>query len=148
MICPKCKKEVSDNVNLCPSCGAVLKEKQKVDENEKKENNNKALNSKGITSAIFAVLGILVIYGYRAWLGGLIYVFAASISIITLKDLYADFKENSLSGFIVKCFKSDNIGEKIMIFIALLLPIIVIISAYRWITVDTVRQVNDWFSMF
>lgn len=35
MICPKCKKEISDKVSICPRCGSVIEKKKLVRKNIK-----------------------------------------------------------------------------------------------------------------
>lgn len=94
---------------------------------------------------IIAVLGIIILFAYRAWLGGLIYILGAALSIADLRKQYENDDKISVGDFIKKCLLGKNIGNKIMMVIAILLPIVVVVATFRWIVVDTIREVDAWF---
>lgn len=53
MICPKCKKEISDKLSICPRCGSVV-DKVKADVNAIKKDSNSIKKEKVIKSKIDA----------------------------------------------------------------------------------------------
>lgn len=65
--CPKCGKEVMDNINVCTACGAKITEsKVKV---EKKE----AAPAYGVITGVLAIAGIYLIANVWSLLGALVY---------------------------------------------------------------------------
>lgn len=46
----------------------------------------------------------------------------------------------------MSCLKGKDIWNKILAIIIVLIPILVIFSTYRWIVVDTAREVDSMMS--
>lgn len=141
-VCPKCGKEIPANAELCPSCGTRVKEKKTIaaPPPEEKKSSRKIT---ALMSLAIAILGIIVIFAYRAWLGGLIYLAAGGISLMALKS---DFEANdsaSLPSYVMSCIKGKDIWNKIIAIVVALIPIVVIFATYRWISVDTAREVDE-----
>lgn len=141
--CPQCGNEVPRNADLCVSCGARVKQPTKNSEQPMQvEKNNITF---ALVTGIICIFGVIVLYAYRAWLGGLIYGFGALLAIVALKKAYENDDKISAWDYIKQCFTGKDIGKKIMIVVSVLLLIVEIIATYRWIVVDTIRQVESLF---
>lgn len=63
--------------------------------------------------------------------------------------LNSDYEANhspSLPSYIMSCLKGKDLWNKILAIIIVLIPILVIFSTYRWIVVDTAREVDSMMS--
>ena len=141
--CPKCGKPVSDTLELCPNCGYRIKEHiVPVSKNEKKSGPSK---NTGYIVAVIAIIGVILMFAFRAWLGGLIYFVAALISWNTLNGEYEANKSSSLPEYVLSCVREGDVPRKIMGLVLLLLPLVVVIASHRWIVVDTQRSVDAMF---
>ena len=107
---------------------------------------NKKNREKRLVYLAIALVGIIVIFAYRAWLGGLIYLVAGGLSIMALNSDYEANHSPSLPSYIMSCLKGKDIWNKILAIIIVLIPILVIFSTYRWIVVDTAREVDSMMS--
>lgn len=133
------------NAELCTSCGTRVKERKPVATKNAEEKTNSRQTTALICLAI-AVIGIIVIFAYRAWLGGLIYLIAGGIAAMTLKSDYEANDSSSLPSYVMTCIKEKDIWNKIIAIIVVIIPIVVIIATYRWIVVDTERIANDIYN--
>ena len=86
-ICPKCGKEIPNDVELCPSCGTRVREKKPIATQSTTEQ-EKSRKTSALVYLAIALVGIIVIFAYRAWLGGLIYLVAGGLSIMALNSDY------------------------------------------------------------
>ncbi|MGN0620635.1 MAG: hypothetical protein ACI4I9_02105 [Porcipelethomonas sp.] len=118
-------------------------------------NKNKII---GIVSILIAVIGIVIIFAYRAWLGGIIYLVAGIIADFALRASlkekngaeYPNYvlamlseKKISMPKYVKDGLKSKDIIEKILSFMIVVLPVVIIACVILWITWDTSRQVDD-----
>ena len=67
-------------------------------------------------------------------------------SIMALNSDYEANHSPSLPSYIMSCLKGKDIWNKILAIIIVLIPILVIFSTYRWIVVDTAREVDSMMS--
>ncbi len=139
MKCTKCGKETK--LNVCPSCGTKLI-KVELNDNDIKKNNS----TYEITLTVIAIIGIIIMYAYRAWLGGPIFLIAAYLAFVLLKEQYNSKKMNSVADYIKYVFKEETITRKIVCAVVMIAPVILVIATYRWIVVDTQRMVDSMFS--
>lgn len=144
MICPNCKNEVSAEADICPLCGANLKGKTNTPKTGFSLDSNNL--KKGIIVLALAVVGIIVMLAFRAWLGVPIYTIAAVIAIMHLRS-EAEANGGALGDFIKDCLKNGDIGLKLMTVVVMLLPVVLIVGTIFYIYVDTERRVNAMFSM-
>lgn len=118
-------------------------------------NKNKII---GIASILAAIAGIIVVFAYRAWLGGAIFLLAGIIADIALRaslkertgEEYPNYvlaliseKKVTMPKYVKDGLKSKDIIEKILSVIVTLLPVVIIVCVILWITWDTHRQVDD-----
>ncbi|MGN0585297.1 MAG: hypothetical protein ACI4JD_07565 [Ruminococcus sp.] len=118
----------------------------------------KKSNVIGIVSILVAVVSIIVIIAYRAWLGGIIYLAAGIIADFALRaslkektgEEYPNYvlaliseKKITLPKYIKDGMKSADIIEKILSYMIILLPVVIVVCIVLWITWDTSRQVDD-----
>lgn len=118
-------------------------------------NKNKII---GVASILVAIVGIIVIFVYRAWLGGAIFLLAGIIADIALRaslkertgEEYPNYvlaliseKKVTMPKYVKDGLKSKDIIEKILSVIVTLLPVVIIVCVILWITWDTHRQVDD-----
>lgn len=144
IVCPKCGKEIPSNAELCISCGTRVKEKTVTTKNTEKTTSSR--QTIALICLVIAVVGIIVLFAYRAWLGGLIYLAASGISFMTLNGDYEANNSLSLPSYVMTCIKGKDIWNKIIALIVVIIPIVLMIASYRWIVVDTARQVEDIMS--
>ncbi|MGN0613419.1 MAG: hypothetical protein ACI4JB_05915 [Porcipelethomonas sp.] len=112
----------------------------------------------GIVSILIAVVSIIVIFAYRAWLGGIIYLVAGIIADFALRaslkektgEEYPNYvlaliseKKITMPKYVKDGLKSEDIIEKILSFMIIVLPVVIIVCIILWITWDTHRQVDD-----
>lgn len=113
-----------------------------------------------IIALIGAVVGIIVMFAYRAWLGGLIYIAAAMVADYLLRSCLKDENGKNAQNFVFQYifdrdfsvpeyvsggFKSKYIIKKIISAIVTLLPLVVLVATIMWIFVDTNREVDEAF---
>lgn len=118
-------------------------------------------NIVGIVSILIAVVSIIVIFAYRAWLGGAIYLVAGIIADFALRaslkektgEEYPNYvlaliseKKVTMPKYVKDGFKSDNIIEKILSFMVIVLPVVIVVCVILWITWDTNRQVDEIYN--
>ena len=111
-----------------------------------KKQQEKQDKTKGIITLIIAIIGILVLFKVRAILGGIIYLVAFGFGLYMLKSKVDYSATFSISYFIKNIRKENFWTEGIYTIIVVLLPLIVCITIYRWIVVDTVRDVNNLYN--
>lgn len=141
--CPNCQNEMPADANLCPYCGTNMN----GNINNTPTNNIKSDSGnlkRGLLVTALAVLGIIIMFAFRAWLGIPIYLVAFFIAAMQIKNEY-EAEGGALDEFIKDCIKNKDIGTKLMMIIVLILPIVLIIGTYRWIVTDTYRDVDAWF---
>lgn len=118
-------------------------------------NKNKII---GIASILVAVVGIVIVFAYRAWLGGAIFLVAGIIADFALRaslkektgEEYPNYvlaliseKKITMPKYVKDGLKSKDIIEKVLSLIIVALPVVVIVCVILWITWDTHRQVDD-----
>lgn len=118
-------------------------------------------NIVGIVSILIAVVSIIVIFAYRAWLGGAIYLVAGIIADFALRaslkektgEEYPNYvlaliseKKVTMPKYVKDGLKSDNIIEKILSFMVIVLPVVIVVCVILWITWDTNRQVDEIYN--
>lgn len=118
-------------------------------------NKNKII---GIVSILIAVIIIIVVFAYRAWLGGAIYLVAGIVADFALRaslkektgEEYPNYflaliteKKVSTPKYVKDGFKSKNIIDKVLSLIIIALPVVIIVCVILWITWDTNRQVDN-----
>ena len=121
-ICPKCKGNVADGLNVCTHCGAVITPqaaKPKKKDSTEVKRDNQAI---AITSVIITLVGIFIMFEVSALVGMIIYLIAFALS-----------KEN---------FK----GMGLMFLVVAILPLMAVIGSYRWIVTDTYREVESMYN--
>lgn len=115
----------------------------------------------GIASILIAVIGIVIIFAYRAWLGGAIYLVAGIMADIALRgslkertgEEYPNYvlamiseKKIALPKYVKDGMKNSDIVEKILSIMIVMLPVVIIACVILWITWDTSRTVDDIYS--
>lgn len=115
----------------------------------------------GIASVLIAVIGIIVVFTYRAWLGGIIYLVAGIMADIALRgslkertgEEYPNYvlammseKKIALPKYVKDGMKNSDIVEKILSIMIVMLPVVIIACIILWITWDTSRTVDDIYS--
>lgn len=118
-------------------------------------NKNKII---GIVSILIAVISIIVVFAYRAWLGGAIYLVAGIVADFALRaslkektgEEYPNYvlaliteKKVSTPKYVKDGFKSKNIIDKVLSLMIIALPVVIIVCVILWITWDTNRQVDN-----
>ena len=121
-------------------------------------NKNKLI---GIVSILIAVIGIIIIFAYRAWLGGAIYLVAGIIADFALRgslkertgEEYPNYvlamiseKKIALPKYVKDGMKNNDIVEKVLSVMIVILPVVIIACIILWITWDTSRTVDDIYS--
>ncbi|MBE6846136.1 MAG: hypothetical protein E7508_10650 [Ruminococcus sp.] len=121
-------------------------------------NKNKII---GLVSILAAIIGIIVIFTYRAWLGGVIYLVAGIMADIALRgslkertgEEYPNYvlammseKKIALPKYVKDGMKNSDIVEKILSIMIVMLPVVIIVCVILWITWDTSRTVDDIYS--
>lgn len=110
---------------------------------QKQESQDK---SKGIIALVIAIIGIIVLFKVSAILGGIVYLISFGFSLYVLKSK-VDYSATFSIMYFLKNIKKDNFWtEGIFTIIVALIPLIVCIAIYRWIVVDTVREVNSIYN--
>ena len=96
----------------------------------------------GIVTVVFTIISLIVLFNVSALIGGFLYLLAFAFSLHQLKSKVGYEESFSIMSF-VKNISKDNFWEEgIFTIIVILIPLIVIIATYRWIFVDTAREVN------
>lgn len=139
--CPNCQNEVPVDSNLCPYCGTNMNSNINTPDNKSVDNGN---IKRGLLVALLAIIGIVVMFAFRAWLGVPIYLVAFFIAAMQLRKEY-EAEGGTLGEFIKDCIKNKDIGTKLMTVTVLILPIVLIIGAYRWIITDSYRDAGLWY---
>ena len=137
--CPTCQNEIPSDANVCTFCGTKLTneaspQKGKIDFGD--DNTKKA-----ILSAIIAVIGIIVMFAYRAWLGVPIYLVGFLIAVMQLRGDF-EAEGGSLVEFIKDRLKNGDIGTKILTAVVAILPFVLIVGIIWYIVVDSFRDVG------
>lgn len=84
-------------------------------------------------------------YGVSAILGGVVYLLAFGISLMELRSKVAFEETFSIIYFIKNIRKDTLFTKRVLTIIVAALPLIAVIVTYRWIAVDTVREVDSLF---
>lgn len=105
-------------------------------------------NYKAIGVTVIFIVSMLLLFNVSAIIGGLVYLLAFGISLRELKGKVAYGESFSIMKFIKNIKKDTLLTEGIFTIIVAVLPLIVIIALYRWIVVDTAREVDALFDMF
>ena len=118
-------------------------------------NRNKMM---GVVSILVAVISIIVILTYRAWLGGIIYLvaplFADYVLRVNLKEKtgeeYPNYvvaliteKKVTAPKYVSEGMKSSDIIEKIQALMIAVLPVVIVVCVILWITWDTNRTMDE-----
>ena len=106
-ICPKCKGNVADGLNVCTHCGAVITPqaaKPKKKDSTEVKRDNQAI---AITSVIITLVGIFIMFEVSALVGMIIYLIAFALSFNELrKD--PEFRPETIVPFAKKCLSKEN----------------------------------------
>lgn len=83
IVCPECKREVSDQANTCPNCGYVLKKTSKP---KIRESSLSSVETSPGVGAGYIVLGVLAIIGGCFLLAVIVGIFAiiGGVGLISL----------------------------------------------------------------
>lgn len=103
---------------------------------------------KSIGVIVIFIMAMLLLFKVSAVIGGIVYLLAFGISLKELKGKVAYAESFSIMKFIKNIKKDTLLTEGVFTIIVAVLPLIVIIALYRWIVVDTVREVDALFDMF
>ncbi len=140
--CPNCQNEMPADANLCPYCGTNMNSNiNNTPDNKPKLDSGNI--KRGLLVALLAVLSIVIMFAYRAWLGIPIYLVAFFIAVMQIRNEY-EAEGGALDEFIKDCIKNKDIGTKLMMIVVLILPVVLIIGTYRWIFTDTYRDAGLW----
>lgn len=141
--CPNCKNEMPVDANLCPYCGTNMNGNinRNINTTNYKINLGNDSTKRGLLVALLAVIGIIVMFAYRAWLGIPIYLVAFFIAVMQIRNEY-EAEGGALDEFIKDCIKNKDLGTKMMTVTVLIAPIVLIVGAVCWIYLDTSRQVD------
>lgn len=145
-ICPKCKGNVADGLNVCTHCGAVITPqaaKPKKKDSTEVKRDNQAI---AITSVIITLVGIFIMFEVSALVGMIIYLIAFALSFNELrKD--SEFRPETIVPFAKKCLSKENFkGMGLMFLVVAILPLMAVIGSYRWIVTDTYREVESMYN--
>ena len=145
-ICPKCKGNVADGLNVCTHCGAVITPqaaKPKKKDSTEVKRDNQAI---AITSVIITLVGIFIMFEVSALVGMIIYLIAFALSFNELrKD--PEYRPETIVPFAKKCLSKENFkGMGLMFLVVAILPLMAVIGSYRWIVTDTYREVESMYN--
>lgn len=145
-ICPKCKGNVADGLNVCTHCGAVITPqaaKPKKKDSTEVKRDNQAI---AITSVVITLVGIFIMFEVSALVGMIIYLIAFTLSFNELrKD--SEFRPETIVPFAKKCLSKENFkGMGLMFLVVAILPLMAVIGSYRWIVTDTYREVESMYN--
>ena len=84
-------------------------------------------------------------YVVSAILGWVVYLLAFGISLMELRSKVAFEETFSIIYFIKNIRKDTLFTKRVLTIIVAALPLIAVIVTYRWIAVDTVREVDSLF---
>ena len=135
-ICPKCKGNVADGLNVCTHCGAVITPqaaKPKKKDSTEVKRDNQAI---AITSVIITLVGIFIMFEVSALVGMIIYLIAFALSFNELR------KDPEFRPETIVPFK----GMGLMFLVVAILPLMAVIGSYRWIVTDTNREVESMYN--
>ena len=140
--CPKCGKEVSDNINVCTACGT------RISESKEKVETNQASSMYGIISGIFAIAGIYLIANVWAIVGAVIYFIGFGLAFSEVKR-DKNFENKNYSELIKSNFNKKNILKKgIPTIVVVIVPFVIAFALYGWIVLDSVRTAEYITEMF
>ncbi len=118
-------------------------------------NKNKKM---GLVSVAGAVIAIIVVLSYRAWLGGLIYIVAALLADHVLRanlkektgEEYPNYvvaliteKKVKTPKYVSDCKKSSDFLEKVQAYMIAALPFVIVICVVLYFTWDSSREVEE-----
>lgn len=103
---------------------------------------------KSIGVIVIFIVAMLLLFNVSAIIGGIVYLIAFGVSLRELKGKVAYEETFSIMKFIKNIKKDTLLTEGVFTIIVAILPIIVIIATYRWIVVDTIREVDKIYDMF
>lgn len=66
--CPNCQNEMPADANLCPYCGTNMNSNINNTPDNKSSIADNGNTKRGLLVALLAVLGIVIMFAYRAWL--------------------------------------------------------------------------------
>lgn len=101
--------------------------------------------SKPLAVIVIFIVAMLLMYEVSAILGGVVYLLAFGISLMELRSKVAFEETFSIMYFIKNIRKDTLFTEGVFTIIVAALPLIAVIAIYRWIAVDTVREVDALF---
>lgn len=145
--CPNCQNEMPADANLCPYCGTNMNGNINNTSDNKSSIADNGNTKRGLLVALLAVLGIVIMFAYRAWLGIPIYLVAFFIAVMQIRNEY-EAEGGALDEFIKDCIKNKDIGTKIMTIIVLILPIVLIVGTICWIHLDSMREAEALYDSF
>lgn len=139
--CPKCGKELADELNVCTGCGT------KVSEPEKPSVQNKETPIwYGILMAALAVIGIVLILAVSAIFGMIVYGLAFAGAFVELRKDEL-FGKGDYVGLVKNCFTKENWKLKgVLAGVVVIAPLVVILGIYGWIVLDTIRTTEAIYS--
>ena len=133
--CPNCNNDIPADATVCPLCGKSLAENTDV----KKESDGNM--KKSLIAAALAVIGIIIMLAFRAWLGVPIYLIGFFIAVKSLKEgneavggEFVDYLKESLKG--------KDLSAKINTIVVAIAPIVLVVGVFFYIYVDSARQVE------
>lgn len=129
MFCLKCGEAIPDGSEICPKCGAVLKEKQQcvVYASQKEIENERQVQTTVVNSAgnrnIFALWGILAVLSF---------IFTAmNYMSVSIELLYSSSSDTNYSGYyLTKCLEGTARLSGIMVILLIIINITVIIATF------------------
>lgn len=133
--CKNCKMDITCNDEICPYCGTV--QKQSVNSLASKPIKHSNLKDAKVSLGV-SVLGLLIILFYRAWLGTPIYLVGFYLALKNMRSEY-EADGGTLEEFLKNAIQSDDLGTKIMIWICITAPIVLIFAFFMWLIGDTER---------
>lgn len=101
--------------------------------------------SKPMAVIVIFVIAMLLMFKVSAIAGGFVYLLSFAISLMELRSKVAYEETFSILNFMKNIRKETLLTEGVFTIIVAILPLIVIIATYRWIVVDTIREVNSLF---
>ncbi len=145
--CPNCGNDIPAETTVCPLCGKSFAESI-----GSAQNNGSKLSFEGnmklsLIAAALAVIGIIVMIAYRAWLGLPIYIIGFLIAGKSVKDGHEAFG-GTIVEYLKDSIKSKDLSTKINAIVVVIAPIVFFAGIYGIIFKDSQREVDALFDYY
>lgn len=137
--CPNCNTEIPLDAKVCSFCGKVLVEDDTVKTTPAAASGNL---TKPLVAAAAAVIGIIVMLAYRAWLGFPIYLVGFIFAFLQIKGAQEAFGGNIVE-YLKDAVKNGDIAAKITAVTVASLPIALGFAIYGFVVGDSMKEYDE-----